>query len=162
MGPALLNVLMIAIYPPHRANQRRANSKAISAGPKKDSSGALSVTARFLLFPESWTLSPERLAPRRCLLRRDCRADHPRLRVVGDDLDRVALQRTHLDHLLQIVLQHGQIDKAHVEAGQEELARAVHMDRARRPRRQRLVPQVPEILAASVARLGRGEDLLRL
>ena len=39
-----------------------------------------------------------------------------------DDFDGVALQRAHLDHLLEVVLEHRHIDEADVEAGEEELA----------------------------------------
>ena len=55
-------------------------------------------------------------------------ADHAGLGFVGDDFDRVALQRAHLDHLLEVVLEHGQVDEADVEAGEEELAGAGHVD----------------------------------
>ena len=48
--------------------------------------------------------------------------------VVFDDLEGVALQRAHLHHLLEVVLEHGQVDEADVEAGEEELAGAGHVD----------------------------------
>src|ERR1700722_17006796 len=45
-----------------------------------------------------------------------CGADYAGLLFVLDDLDRVALQRAHLHHLLEVVLQQRHIDEAHIEA----------------------------------------------
>ena len=48
--------------------------------------------------------------------------------VVFYDFERVALQGAHLDHLLEVVLEHGKVDEADVEAGEVELAGAGHVD----------------------------------
>src|ERR1700733_189811 len=115
------------------------------------SSGRTSVSNRFLV-----------CLPRGGLLCRDRRSDHLSLRRTLHNLQRITLQRTHLHHLTHVIPQHGQIDKPDVKSRHKELTRSGHMDRARRSRRQRLVPEPLKVEAACVARLRRLEDLVRL
>jgi len=53
---------------------------------------------------------------RRGLLCNDRRTDDAGLGLILYDLHGVALQRAHLHHLLQVVLEHRQIEESHIEA----------------------------------------------
>ena len=82
---------------------------------------------------------------------------------VFDDLQHVALQRTHLHHLVQVVFEHIQVEKANVVAGDVEPSRAPEVDRGSRRRSQRLVPEMFELQTARIrvlAAIGSLEDLL--
>src|SRR5579871_4769979 len=101
------------------------------------------------------------LNPRR-LLRTHRSPDHPNLRIILHDLQRVALQWTHLHHLLHVIPQHRHIQKPCIEPRQKELPRPGHMDRSRCRCRQSLMPQPLELHAPGIALLRFLKHLFRL
>ena len=80
----------------------------------------------------------------------------------GEDLEREALQRTHLHHGFDVRAQHRQIDESDVVAGEVEAARPGKMNERGRGGGQRAVPQIDKLAAALVAVLGVGENFFRL
>ena len=87
--------------------------------------------------------------------------------VVFDDLDGVALEGAHLDHLVDVLLEQTEVDEACVEAGDEEFSCAVLVDAGGDAGGEGFVPEVDEVFAAcGVFRLAAlacgGEDLFGL
>ena len=108
----------------HKVYVRERERRAASAGtPLEDASSlaAAPLTTARTARRRSRCLNSYRVDH---LLGSDGCADDASLGVVFHDLDGVALERAHLHHLLQVVLQHGQVNEAHVEAGEEDLAGA--------------------------------------
>jgi hypothetical protein len=72
------------------------------------------------------------------------------------------LQRAHLHHLPQVLLEQIQIEKAHVDSSEIETARAAQMDGRGRGGAQAAMPEAHKIHATGVPLLGCGKNLLRL
>src|SRR5436309_15690727 len=81
----------------------------------------------------------------------DSRADDRRLVARRDDLERAALQRTHLHHLMQIYVEQIGLYELRVRAGDEELAGAADVYAVGRGGCERAVPHLDELDAARVA-----------
>src|SRR6202012_3693417 len=80
----------------------------------------------------------------------------------GEALHGVALQRTHLHHVPQILLEQVQIEEADVESGEIEAAGTFEMDGGSGAGGERAVPALHKVGAALVAVFCVGENLVRL
>src|SRR5260370_34342829 len=70
------------------------------------------------------------------------RADYRNLVSAWNNFDNVVLQRTHLHHFVQILIQQVYVQVFAVESGHEKLSTSVHMNRIRGGGGQRDVPQL--------------------
>src|SRR5437016_98727 len=92
----------------------------------------------------------------------DGRADYSDLIPARYDLENVTLQRAHLYHLVQILIDQWDIEVLGVVSGDEELAGAGHVDRTGCCSGQRAVPQSHEVRAALIAVLRGFKNFVRL
>src|SRR5580658_7284653 len=91
-----------------------------------------------------------------------CCSDDRYGRVFGDDFKRVALQRAHFNHLVEVLLQTGKIEALNIAAGEVEATGPFKVNLRGGGGSQSLVPQLDELLAAAVALARVGEDLVGL
>src|ERR1700683_3369508 len=96
------------------------------------------------------------------LCRADSRSDHRVFVAARGHLEDVALQRTHLNHFVKVLMQEVEIQMPGVESGDEEFAGPRQVNGIRSGRSQCAMPELHEFHATLVALSRVLEYLIRL